>query len=134
MTPEPRWLEVNFVMAAHEQTIAIHGGSLGTPAMDRLLAAMERPRHRNHYGQPTVFELAAAYAFGIAKGHPFTDGNKRVAIILAVVFLRLNGWLFSADETETYSMTNGLAAGEVSEEAFAKWLEHVCVAAAFPSE
>lgn len=99
--------------------------------MNRLLAALDRPRQKQHHEDSTVFQLAAAYAFGIAKGHPFTDGSKRVAITLSVVFLRINGWRFDAQEAETYTFTNALAAGEVEEAELVAWLERSCEAEPF---
>lgn len=123
MTREPVWLSRTAVLSIHEALIAEHGGATGPLDDGKLDAALARPKHRHAYDQASVFRLAAAYAFGIARDHPFRDGNKRVALTLAGVFLELNGWSLAAPEAEAATMTIALAAGEMDEPAYATWLE-----------
>jgi death-on-curing protein len=129
---QPTWLPRTSVLAIHDRLIAEHGGATGSVDENRLESARARPQHQHAYGRCTLFTLAAAYAFGVAKGHPFRDGNKRVALTLAGVFLELNGWRLEAPETEAASMTIGLAAGEVGEADYAAWLESASVRAPRP--
>ncbi len=86
-------------------------------------SAAARPKHLASYGEPTVFELAAAYAFGLARNHPFVDGNKRIALVAAFTFLELNGWEVSAEEPAAVLVFLDLAAGEINEQELALWLE-----------
>lgn len=123
MKREPIWLPRSAVVAIHERLIAEHGGAVGPIAEHRLESALARPKDRRAYERSTPFQLAAAFAFSVAKGHPFRDGNKRGALTLAGVFLELNGWRLEAPETEAATMTIGLAAGDVSESEYAAWLE-----------
>lgn len=122
MSLEPAWLSRAAVLAIHELLIAEHGGATGPVNEAQLEAALARPKHRHAYESVDLFRLAAAYAFGIARDHPFRDGNKRVALTLALVFLELNGWRVGAPETEAVSMTLALAAGEMGEPEYAEWL------------
>ncbi len=126
MTREPVWLPRAVVFAIHERLIAEHGGAIGPHDDARLESALARPKHRHAHDTADVFRLAAAHAFGIARDHPFRDGNKRVALTLAGVFLALNGWRLVAPEADSASMTTALAAGEVDETGYAKWLESAC--------
>lgn len=123
MTVEPIWLGLDFAQALYDRFMVLHGGRAGSPRPELLEAALARPRHRHQYGSSDLFELAAAYAFAIARDHPFPDGSKRIALTLAAVFLRLNGWRFQGPETEAVTMTVALAAGELDETAFARWLK-----------
>jgi len=122
VTREPVWLSRPAVLAIHESLITEHGGATGPADEAKLDAALARPRHRHAYEKTSVFRLAAAYAFGIARDHPFRDGNKRVALTLAGVFLELNGWRLEAPEAEAATMTIALAAGDIDEPAYADWL------------
>jgi death-on-curing protein len=91
-----------------------------------LESALARPRNLAHYGQPNACELAAAYAFGLAKNHPFIDGNKRSAFVATELFLMLNGWRLTAGDADCVMVMLRLAAGEVDEASFAQWhLDHV---------
>ena len=94
--------------------------------MGLLDSALARPRQRYAYGEPSLSELAAAYAFGIVKNHPFIDGNKRAGFITAALFLEVNGSHFEASEETTVIHTLHLAAGECSEAEYAAWLERSC--------
>ena len=93
-------------------------------AIKRLLeSAAARPKHLAAYGPASVFELAAAYAYGLARNHPFIDGNKRISLIAAFTFLELNGWQVQAEEAATVLVFLDLAAGKLDENQLARWLE-----------
>lgn len=111
------------VLALHEQSLAQFGGSAGIGDERLLDSALGRSQHLFAYGRPTLFDLAASYAFGLARNHPFIDGNKRMAFVAAVLFLELNGRVFQAEEVDAAVRTLALAAGEMSEAEYAKWLK-----------
>jgi len=116
------WIAPNTVFAMHNAQIAQHGGTEGLRDEGLLLSALARPENLNAYGEDIdVAALAASYAFGIAKNHPFLDGNKRTALVVAVTFLNLNGFDFDAPIPETYTLFLGLAEGTKSEEDVALW-------------
>ncbi len=117
------WLDAADVAAYHAEAIAAHGGRAGLRDRGLLESALARPRNLSAYGDPTAFDLAAAYAFGLARNHPFVDGNKRVALITCVTFLELNGWRFVATEEDTAVAFLDLAAGRTTERRFSRWLE-----------
>ena len=123
MSREPRWLPRTLVLALHEQFASEHGGVSDAYDERRLEAALARPRTRQAYEDSSVFRLAAAYAFGIAREQPFPEGNPRVALTLAAVFLEMNGWRLQATEADAGTNTVALAAGELDEGAYAMWLE-----------
>ena len=119
---KPRWLLVEFVVAVNKTTLAEHGGSEGIREMEMLESAMARPINKLAYeSKSTIFDLAAAYSFGIAMNHPFVDGNKRTALIAGLVFLKTNGINFKADEAETTLVFEDLAAGKLSEVELSRW-------------
>jgi death on curing protein len=120
---EPTWLLGSVIEAMHDEQIAEHGGASGLRDTGLLESALARPLNLWAYAEPNVFELAAAYAFGIAKNHPFVDGNKRTAFLAAYLFLRLNGWRLAASQDEAVRVVLLLAAGDIGETEFAKWLE-----------
>jgi len=120
---EPEWVLREVVFAAHEQSLAQFGGSAGVRDEGLLDSALGKPLNLFAYGKPGLFDLAASYAFGIVKNHPFIDGNKRTGFIVAVVFLELNGYKFRAGEVDATLQTLALAAGDISEAAFAAWLK-----------
>lgn len=120
---EPIWVLHEVVLAAHEQSLAQFGGSAGLRDAGLLDSALARPLHRFAYGKPSLFDLAASYGHGLVKNHPFIDGNKRTGFLVAVVFLELNGFKFQAGEVDATLQILALAAGEISEAAFAKWLK-----------
>lgn len=120
---EPVWVMPEVVSALHEQSLAQFGGAAGVRDAGLLDSALGKPRNLFAYGKPTIFELAASYAFGLVKNHPFIDGNKRTGFIVAVLFLELNGCRFHAAEVDATVQTLALAAGELSERAFADWLK-----------
>jgi death-on-curing protein len=103
--------------------IATHGGSQGIRDKGLLESALVRPRQLYYYEpQSTVFDLAAAYSFGLVKNHPFIDGNKRVALAIAAIFLELNGFSLDAPETEAVIFIEQLAVSHFTESDLAKWL------------
>lgn len=124
---EPRWLALVHILAIHSDQIQAHGGSLGLRDRGLLESALERPRSRFHY-EPTsdLPSLSASYGFGIAKNHPFVDGNKRVAFQAMYLFLGLNGLRIDASEEEVVATTLALASGDLDEPGLAAWLrDHV---------
>lgn len=121
---EPEWILEQTAIAFHHEQIALHGGGEGTRDLGLLQSAMARPINAYHYNQVvSLTKLAACYGFGIAKNHPFIDGNKRTALVVTLAFLELNGFSIKATQQETYDIFLSLAAGEVSEKALAAWLE-----------
>jgi death-on-curing protein len=120
---EPEWVLRETVIALQEQSLASFGGLAGIRDEGMLDSALSRPVNLFNYENPSLFELAAAYAYGLAKNHPFIDGNKRAAFIVAVVFLELNGRRFVATEADSAVSTLALAAGEMHETAYATWLK-----------
>ena len=120
---EPAWLPRDLVLALHDRLIAEFGGAPGTRDLGLLDSALARPRNRFAYESPSVFTLAATYADGLLRNHPFVDGNKRVALVAAVVFLEQNGFRFLAAESDAARQTWSLAAAEIDELAYASWLE-----------
>ena len=117
------WVADSVVLAIHEAQLAEHGGIAGIRDEGLLSSALARPRNLYAYGEaPDEALLAAAYAFGIARNHPFLDGNKRTAFVTMELFLNLNGWVLTADDGECISTMQELAAGGVSEKALAAWL------------
>lgn len=120
---EPKWLTVEMVLAFHAEQLALFGGGEGIRDPGLLESGLARAANRHHYDPAsTVFELAAAYGFGIIKNHPFIDGNKRAGLISMHVFLALNGWNFDADQAEEVQMILGLAAGDIEEDELARWV------------
>ena len=104
------------VEALHAEQLRRHGGAHGLRDENALESALHRAENKAAYGEPDVFELAAAYAFGLARNHAFVDGNKRTAIVTAMLFLALNGYRMSADNGRIYVFTMTLAAGEIEED------------------
>jgi death-on-curing protein len=120
---EPDWLTTDIITAIHSQQIAQHGGLDGVRDEGLLESALARPRQKHAYGDPNLNELAAAYAFGIVRNHPFVDGNKRTALMAAYVFLRVNGLILDASEVEAVIMFRDLAAGQIDEAGLTTWLQ-----------
>lgn len=121
---EPEWVDGSVVQTIHDRQLAEHGGEPGLRDEGLLESALNRPKQLWNYGDPApdYCDLAAAYAFGIAKNHPFFDGNKRTAAVICELFLVINGVEFTIGEVEKYPYYLALAAGEISEPAFAEWL------------
>lgn len=121
MTQDWIWVAIEVAQAAHLEQLAEHGGAEGVRDERLLESAMARPQNLVAYGEPDAAELAAAYAFGVARNHPFADGNKRTAAVVSETFLVLNGYLLSANDAELVVAFLALAAGELSEEEMADW-------------
>ncbi len=122
---EPRWIRLQVALAANERLVALFGGSSAGPRDENLFqAALSRPLNKWHYEDPPpdLFDLAAAYAFALCKGHVFHDGNKRTAHAVAFAFLMLNGWRHAAPETEVVLTMIGVADGSIKEAELAAWL------------
>ena len=119
----PVWVLRETVLTLHEQSLAEFGGAAGIRDEGLLDSALGKPENLLAYGKPTLFDLAASYGFGLVKNHPFIDGNKRAAFIVAVVFLVLNGYQFHAPVADAALRTLALAAGEMSEVEYAAWLK-----------
>lgn len=115
------WVHEDVVLVLHDEQLAEHGGGAGARDLGLLQSALFRPQNLSAYGEPDAAALAAAYGFGIAKNHPFIDGNKRAAAIVALMFLDLNGVSYAIGEAELVVMILGLAAGELTEEQVADW-------------
>ena len=122
----PGWLLKEAVLATHERLLSAFGGATGVRDNGLLDSGLARAGNLHAYGQPTIFELAAAYAFGVVKNHPFIDGNKRTGFTIAVVFLELNGENFGASEVDATIQTLALAASELDEVGYAEWLKANC--------
>lgn len=119
----PAWVSSETMLLLHEQLLAAFGGASGVRDQGLLDSALARPQHRLAYVKPTLYELAASYAFGIVKNHPFVDANKRTAFTIAVLFLELNGQRFVAPEADATVQTLGLAAGAITEAQYSTWLK-----------
>lgn len=115
------WIAYETVLIFHEAQISEHGGAAGLRDEGGLRSALARPENLAAYGEPDLFDLAAAYARGITQNHPFVDGNKRTAFVVAVAFLDLNGQELTAPEAEAAVVFLRLAAGEFSEAELAEW-------------
>ena len=119
---EPVWLTTQLVIAFHAEQLKLFGGPEGIRDETMLESALGLPQNKFAYEKTDLADLAAAYAFGVAKNHPFVDGNKRAALLAAIVFLGLNGVDLVADNAEAVVMIRGLAVGEVAEEGLARWI------------
>ncbi|MBU0824036.1 MAG: type II toxin-antitoxin system death-on-curing family toxin [Alphaproteobacteria bacterium] len=115
------WVSLEVALAAHLEQLAEHGGGEGVRDAGMLESAMARPKNLVAYGNPDAAELAASYAFGIARNHPFEDGNKRAAAVVSETFLVLNGHSLAATDAELVVTFLALAAGELSESELADW-------------
>jgi death on curing protein len=118
---EPVWIEAAIALAVHDQQLAEHGGGAGVREAGGLESALARPVNKWNYGETDLAALAAAYAFGIARNHPFVDGNKRTAWVMARLFIALNGGSLVFTAADAIEAMLALAAGELSEEAMADW-------------
>ena len=116
------WIDSAVIYAVHNQQLAEHGGSAGVRDAGLLESALARPQNLVAYGEPDVHDLAAAYGYGISRNHPFIDGNKRTAFVAVELFLSLNGFHLTATDVDCVITMLALAAGELREEVFARWL------------
>lgn len=119
---EPVWLLKSVLLAVHAEQLAEHGGLSGIRDEARIDATLERPKNLMVYGEPDIFDLAAAYAFGLAKGHAFVDGNKRTSFVATELFLALNGYELQADDAECVMIWLALADGSMPEDQLVDWL------------
>ena len=120
---EPRWVSRLVVDAVHVDMLFTHGGLSGLRDEDSLESALARPRQRFAYAASTdLAALAASYGFGLARNHPYADGNKRVAFVTMAVFLGLNGLALVADEADVVQTIVALASGGLEEDALAEWV------------
>jgi death-on-curing protein len=123
------WLSEEVIKAMHEEQLAEHGGLSGIRDRNLLLASLDRPKNLFAYSEPTptIFELAAAYAFAFAKNHPFMDGNKRVAFVSMATFLLLNGYSLEVSEDEVVLTIRRLSTDKETQESIADWVKRNCV-------
>lgn len=126
MKSEPVWIEKADCLAFHSELLARFGGIAGIRDEGLLDSALNRPLQLNHYENPNIFDLAAHYAAGIVKNHPFLDGNKRSGLMSAILFLEINDYIFKASEEHAVLQTVALAAGEIETAEYAAWLADSC--------
>ena len=120
---QPVWLTVVQVRMLHAESLRLFGGSPGLRDASLLESALARPKQRFAYGSaPDLSDLAAEYAFGLARNHPFVDGNKRVALLAVRAFLFVNGLAFEPDQVETIAAFEQLAAGAIDQHELARWI------------
>jgi death on curing protein len=119
---EPEWLDIDIVLDFHAEQLALFGGPDGVRDLGLLESALARPINKFAYGETDLAALAAAYGFGIAKDHPFVDGNKRTALASMIVFLGLNRLEPDAPQEAATAIILSLAAGEVTEDVLARWI------------
>ncbi len=115
------WIALEVAEAAHLEQLAEHGGGEGVRDVRLLESAMARPQNLLAYDDPDAAALAAAYAYGIARNHPFVDGNKRTAAVVSETFLVLNGYILNATDAELVVAFLALASGDLSEDELADW-------------
>lgn len=128
---EPRWLSRLVVDAVHHDSLTTHGGLAGVRDEGLLESALARPQQMHAYAETTdIAALAAAYAYGLARNHPYHDGNKRIAFMTMAVFAELNGHEFEASEADVVETMLRLAAGELEEDALTEWLRERLVGTA----
>lgn len=125
---DPVWISAQVALAIHEAQLAEHGGRQGPTNIGALESALHRPQNILHYGEADLAELAAAYALGLAKDHPFTDGNKRVSSVVTELFLRLNGFDLGLTDEQVVTLWLDLAAGAVGEAELASTIRSALVA------
>ena len=119
---EPRWLDIDIVLDFHAEQLALFGGADGIRDLGLLESALARPTNKFAYGETDLAVLAAACGFGIARNHPFVDGNKRTALASMIVFLGLNRIDLDAPQEAATAIVLGLAAGEITEDVLARWI------------
>lgn len=120
---EPIWIEERDALAIHDRLLMFHGGAVGLRDAGLLKSALARPRQLAAYrADADVIDLAAAYAAGLVKNHPFIDGNKRIGFVVGVLFLELNGFRFAAEEVAAVKTVLALAAGTLDEAGYAAFL------------
>ncbi|PID63252.1 MAG: type II toxin-antitoxin system death-on-curing family toxin [Gammaproteobacteria bacterium] len=121
---EPAWVLPDVVGLVHQMLIAEHGGLPGVRDPDLLDSALNRPRQLYSFGErESITSLAACYCHGLARNHPFVDGNKRSALAVSAIFLEINGYSLDASEPEAAAMIESLSAGEITERELSNWFE-----------
>ena len=118
------WLDKQLILAVHEEQLAEHGGLSGVRDNGLLESALARPEHLAVYGKPDIAELAASYGYGVARNHPFIDGNKRTAFVAALLFLAFNHFSLQASDSDKVIVMLKVAAGEITEAEFATWVRN----------
>ena len=121
------WLDARVLRAVHDEQLAEHGGAVGVRDGGLFESALARPENLAAYGQPDVASLAAAYGFGLARNHPFIDGNKRTAFVAVELFLECNGYSLGADDADCVLTMLAVAAGTLNETQFAAWIRQHAV-------
>ena len=119
---EPLWIDLEVVLAIHDEQLAEHGGQAGVRDRGLLESALARPRNQFEDGESSLARLAAAYAFGISRNHPFLDGNKRTSLVVAELFLEMNGLELAASDAACVATFLALAAGELTEDDLTRWV------------
>ena len=119
-----RWISKQALLLLHAESLAEHGGGQGMRDEGLLDSALARPSNLAAYGEPDFAALAASYGVGVAKNHPFVDGNKRAALLATGLFLYVNGYRLTASQADTTLTMLSVAAGDLTEDAFAAWLRH----------
>lgn len=128
MTAEPRWISKKALLLLHEESLATFGGALGLRDEGLLDSALARPQNTHAYNaDSTMADLAASYAFGLAKNHAFVDGNKRAAFLSIGMFLAINGLKLVADQMDAIQTMLAVAAGELDERGLSAWIHKNCV-------
>lgn len=117
-----RWVDKQALLLLHDESLSEHGGSAGIRDQGLRDSALARPLNLEAYGEPDFANLAASYAIGLAKNHPFVDGNKRAAFLATGLFLYLNGYRLSVSQMDATLTMLAVASGEIDEAAFAEWL------------
>jgi death-on-curing protein len=123
---EPFWLNIEDCLNIHDKSLEHFGGADGIRDSGLLESALARPQQLFHYEKATLYELAACYAYGLIKNHPFIDGNKRTGYIACALFLQSNGLLLIASEEDALAHTVALAASQIKEKDYANWLSNSC--------
>jgi len=123
---EPIWIDLEVVLAIHDEQLAEHGGQAGVRDRGLLESALARPQNQFAYGEHALPRLAASYSFGISRNHPFLDGNKRTSLVIAELFLDLNGVELTASDAECVTTFLALASGELSEDELTQWIAARC--------
>jgi len=116
------WLDASILLAVHDEQLVEHGGISGVRDNGMFESALGKPQNLAAYDEPDFAELAAAYGFGLAKNHPFLDGNKRTVFVAVELFLRLNGYVLEADDVTCVLTMLAVASGEMDEQNFADWI------------
>ncbi len=118
----PVWIDLGVVLAVHDEQLGEHGGQAGVRDRGSLESALARPQNVFAYGEHALRRLAASYAFGISRNHPFLDGNKRTSLVVAELFLDLNGLEVTASDAECVTTFLALASGDLTEDQLAEWI------------